>query len=200
GLIALAYGAALACHAYGFLAVFAAGLALRRVERLASGTARHEGVEAMARSGIPAEDIAAHADEAPAYMAQAVLAFNEQLERIGEVTAVIVVGATLSMAWFLADAISLALVLFLGIRPLSAALGLVGAGLSRREYLLIGWFGIRGLGSLYYLMFAINHGLPKAVITPVVGVTLAVVALSIVVHGATVTPVMNRWSEHRPAR
>ena len=37
GLIALAYGIAVACHAYGFLAVFAAGLALRRVERMASG-------------------------------------------------------------------------------------------------------------------------------------------------------------------
>ena len=36
GLIALTYGIALACHAYGFLAVFAAGLALRRVERKGS--------------------------------------------------------------------------------------------------------------------------------------------------------------------
>ncbi|HSK09608.1 MAG TPA: cation:proton antiporter, partial [Vicinamibacterales bacterium] len=33
GLIALSYGVALLIHSYGFLAVFAAGLALRRIER-----------------------------------------------------------------------------------------------------------------------------------------------------------------------
>ena len=37
GLIGLSYGLALAAHAYGFLAVFAAGLALRRIERRATG-------------------------------------------------------------------------------------------------------------------------------------------------------------------
>ena len=41
GLIALAYGAAVACHAYGFLSVFAAGLALRRIERVESKPGRH---------------------------------------------------------------------------------------------------------------------------------------------------------------
>ena len=50
GLIALAYGIALVCHAYGFLAVFAAGLALRRVERLASGLERKPVVETLEHS------------------------------------------------------------------------------------------------------------------------------------------------------
>ena len=48
GLIALAYGVALMLHAYGFLAVFAAGLALRRIERLKSGGAAPPDVVAAA--------------------------------------------------------------------------------------------------------------------------------------------------------
>ena len=105
----------------------------------------------------------------------------------------------MSMAWFSADALWLVTVLFLGIRPLSTAVGLAGSGLSRREHLLIGWFGIRGIGSVYYLMYAITHGLSDGFIAPVVGVTLVVIALSVVVHGATVTPVMRRWGEQPTA-
>ena len=90
------YGVAVACYAYGFLAVFAAGLFLRRVERVASGPARRPATEALARAGASDEDVAADPNEAPAYMAQAVLAFNEQLELIGEVAVVVVVGSLLS--------------------------------------------------------------------------------------------------------
>ena len=99
GLIALAYGIALVCHAYGFLAVFAAGLALRRVERLASGLELKPVVETLEHSGQATnttEELATDPENAPAYMAHAVLTFNEQLERIGEVVIVLVVGAMLS--------------------------------------------------------------------------------------------------------
>ena len=78
GLIALAYGVALFMYASGFLAVFAAGLALRRIERQGAGEQPPAAVIAAGR----ADEIAAVATDphhAPAYMAQAVLAFNEQL-------------------------------------------------------------------------------------------------------------------------
>ena len=48
GLIALAYGSALLAHAYGFLAVFAAGVALRRIERHPHGGQAAEEVRAVA--------------------------------------------------------------------------------------------------------------------------------------------------------
>src|SRR5687767_11021294 len=97
GLIALAYGIAVACKTYGFLAVFAAGLALRRVERMAGARVRQSTVEHTTTEGLSKEEVAAaHPDKAPAYMAQAVLAFNEHLERIGEVAVVVIVGALLS--------------------------------------------------------------------------------------------------------
>ncbi len=203
GLIALAYGIALACHAYGFLAVFAAGLALRRVERLASGLERKPVVDTLEPSNQAtdtAEELATDPENAPAYMAHAVLAFNEQLERIGEVVIVLVVGALLSsrdlVSW---NVLWLVPLLFLVIRPVSVAIGLVGSDASRREHGLMGWFGIRGIGSVYYLMFALNRGLPDAFTTPVIGLTLSVIAWSIVVHGVTVTPLMNRWGQKQDA-
>ena len=43
------------------------------------------------------EDVATHPETAPAYMAQTVLAFTEQLERIGEVAVMLLIGAMLSL-------------------------------------------------------------------------------------------------------
>jgi NhaP-type Na+/H+ or K+/H+ antiporter len=192
GLVALAYGAAVACHAYGFLAVFAAGLALRRIERVASQPGRRKKAASLTFAGASAEDMAADREHGPAYMAQAVLAFNEQLERIGELAVVVTVGAMLSVSRLEVEMLWFVPLLFLIIRPVSTFLGLAGSGLTRREHLLIGWFGIRGIGSVYYLMFAINHGLAADVAAQVTNLTLVVIALSIVAHGMSVTPLMHR--------
>ena len=192
GLIALAYGAAVACHAYGFLSVFAAGLALRRIERVESKPGRHRKTESLAVAGVSAEDLATDREHGPAYMAQAVLAFNEQIERIGELAVVVTVGAMLSISRLEVEFLWFLPLLFLIIRPVSTSLGLAGSRLTRREHLLIGWFGIRGIGSVYYLMFAISHGLPADVVEQVTNLTLVVIALSIVAHGMSVTPLMRR--------
>ena len=93
-------------------------------------------------------------------MAHAVLSFNEQIERIAEVVAVIAVGTLLwAVEWHRAPGGSSSLLLLL-IRPLSVAVGLAGSHTSRSQRALIGWFGIRGIGSLYYLMYAIEPGPP----------------------------------------
>ena len=198
GLIALTYGVALACHAYGFLAVFAAGLALRRVERKGSKAVGLDGVQVAPPAAIDAEDVATDPKQAPAHMAQAVLNFNEQLERIGEVAIAVVVGAMLSPAFFTWAVLWLAPLLLLVIRPVSVMVGLMGSRSSGRERALIGWFGIRGVGSVYYLMFAWTHGLPSELGEVAIALTLSTIAVSIVVHGLTVTPVMARWGE-KPA-
>ena len=91
-------------------------------------------------------------------MAQAVLHFNEQLERIGEVAVVVMIGAMLSWDLLLREALWFLPLLFLIIRPVSVHLALLGSSSSRTERRLIAWFGIRGIGSLYYLMYAIEHG------------------------------------------
>ena len=130
---------------------------------------------------------------------QAVQGFNEQLERIAAVAIVLVGGAMLSYtylpsgaAWFVA--------LLLVVRPLSVWLGLLGAPVSRDQRIPMSWFGIRGIGSIYYLMCAINHGLPRALAGKVVALTLTMVAASIVVHGISVTPLMALFARRKAKR
>ena len=199
GLIALAYGTALLIHTYGFLAVFAAGLALRAIERRASGEDPPPEALTPADTAEPAESVATDPDAAPAYLAQVVLGFTEQLERIGEVAIVLMLGGLLAghvAGW---EALWFAPLLFLVIRPLAVALGLLGTRTDGAQRALIAWFGIRGIGSVYYLMYALNHGLGGAEASVLVSMTLTVVAISIVVHGISVTPIMT-WYAGRAAR
>jgi sodium/hydrogen antiporter len=85
------------------------------------------------------------------------------------------------------------------LRPLAVWLGLIGSGLSRPELLVVGWFGIRGIGSVYYLSFAITHGLEPGLASTLASLTLGLVAASVLVHGISVTPVM-AWYERRTAQ
>ena len=193
GLIALSYGAALLLHAYGFLAVFAAGVALRHLEQSQSaGPDSQRAVEnASAHPDQSVADaIAVHRRHAPAFMAQAVLGFNQQVERIGELAIVITIGALLwavqwqqAVWWFVP-------LLLLGIRPVAVGLGLMGSPSSSGQRWLIGWFGVRGIGSLYYLMYALNHGVSGPLADRLTALTLSVVVTSIIVHGLSVTPMM----------
>jgi NhaP-type Na+/H+ or K+/H+ antiporter len=201
GLIALSYGVALLAGTYGFLAVFAAGLAVRRIELLHTGEAPAdpEVVEAPERA-VPPEEAATHPERAPAYMASTLLAFNEQLERILEIGLVVLLGAMLAVVPLPGEVLWFAPLLFLVIRPLSVVVGLVGTGTPPLRLAYLGWFGIRGIGSLYYLMYAIVHGLPVDQATRLAGIVLAVVAVSIVVHGVSVTPLMDRYDRLRARR
>ena len=221
GLIGLAYGLASLAHGYGFLAVFAAGVALRRLEQRASAKAKADaGAKASPpRSAAPAKRsaevvAAAHADpdpkraeraathpqHAPAFMAHAVLSFNEQLERIAEVVAVVAVGALLwAVDWSRASWWFVALLLFV-IRPASVLIGLAGSATSRGQRALVGWFGIRGIGSLFYLAYAANRGLTSDTATTMTALVLSGVVVSIVVHGISVTPLMKVYERRKPAR
>jgi NhaP-type Na+/H+ or K+/H+ antiporter len=58
---------------------------------------------------------------------------------------------------------------------------------------MAGWFGVRGIGSFYYLMFAIQHGLPEGLAVELIHLTQIVVTLSIFVHGISVKPMMSRF-------
>jgi NhaP-type Na+/H+ or K+/H+ antiporter len=200
GLIALTYGVTVLCHAYGFLAVFVAGLALRRMERRSSGEAAPELVKAAAReAAIPGGDeTAAHPGKASAYMAEAVRSVTESLERIGELIIVLLVGALLSPATVSARAAGLAALLIFAIRPLAVVVGLAGHDLPRHERWLTAWFGIRGIGSIYYLMYALHHGVPEELRPQLIMLTLTTVAISTAIHGISVTPLMSRHAR-RPA-
>lgn len=197
GLIALAYGLAVLSHTYGFLAVLAAGVALQRVMERPGNVSSSSLRETGLRSRQANEALATHSQTAGAYMMQEVQGFNEQLERIAEVAIVLVVGGMLAYTYLHASAVWFVLVLFLVVRPVSVWLGLLGAPVSRDQRVLISWFGIRGIGSIYYLMYAINHGLPRSLADELIALTLTMVAASIVVHGISVTPLMALYTRRK---
>jgi len=117
------------------------------------------------------------------------------MERIGEVAIVITIGALLwAVRWELATWWFVPLLL-LAIRPLAVAIGVGRSSVSRGQRWLIGWFGIRGVGSLYYLMYAVNHGLDPRLADQLTALTLSVVVTSIVVHGISVTPLMAAYEK-----
>lgn len=197
GLIALAFGVAQLASTYGFLAVFAAGLALQRVkERSREKVAPNEGPAGL--QGKEAHHaVATHPNLAGAYMMQAVRGFNEQLERIAELVIVLAVGAMLAYIHVDLTTLVFIVLLFFVLRPLSVWLGLLGAEVSGDQQLLIAWFGIRGIGSIYYLMFALNHGLTGPLANEAIKLTLASVAASIVLHGISVTPLMSLYARRQ---
>jgi NhaP-type Na+/H+ or K+/H+ antiporter len=198
GLVAVAYGLAQLSLASGFLAVFAAGLALQRVkERPRAGS---RSLDASSGAGPPADGaLATHSHHASAAMTLAVQEFNEQLEKLAELAIVLLVGAMLSY-----DAPSIAIwwfipLLFLVLRPLSVAAGTLGEPMTVRQRAMISWFGIRGIGSVFYLMFAIRHGVTGPLAQQLITFTLVTVAASIVVHGVSVTPLMRRYAKRKSA-
>ena len=200
GLIGLTYGLAILSHTYGFLAVFAAGLALQRVGKTTKKIPASAAGTTALLSKEEEEKLATHSDYASAYMMHEVQGFNERLERIAEVALVLLIGAMLWYTTITWSGIVLLLSLLLVVRPISVWLGLIGAPVSRDQRVLISWFGIRGIGSVYYVMYAINHGLPKPLAAEIMGYTLIIVATSILLHGISVTPLMEQYARRKAAR
>lgn len=190
GLIALAYGLALLAHTYGFLAVFAAAVALRLIEMSSSSAPPSREVRQLAGASEHVE-LATAPDTARAYMAEAILNFNNQLERFAEIGLVTLVGALLRWDHLQSELIWFAPLMLLVVRPVAVMAGLAGTHTSRLELALIGWFGIRGIGSVYYLMFAIARAIPAPLDQRLVSLVLMMIAISVVVHGITATPLIN---------
>jgi NhaP-type Na+/H+ or K+/H+ antiporter len=205
-LIALAYVGAESIHAYGFLSVFAAGLGLRQEE---VSTTRHDEVPAehLVQPVVGHQNVepqhAVHGDTehledtqvAAGIMMGDMLAFGSLVERAMEVFLVTLLGVVLIAHWDW-RALPIGAVLFCLIRPLCVAVIPWGPLLDWRQRLLIGWFGIRGIGSQYYLFYALNHGLGQSTATVCTDMTLSLVALSILAHGLSTQPMLERY-EHR---
>jgi len=195
GLLALAYGAALSVHAYGFLAAFAAGVAVRTVERKHSAAAPPTDAPAL-----PPETAAIGEQTAPAHMAGALLSFNEQIERLLEVLLVLLLGGLLARAWPGGRELCFLAAVFFLVRPACVLFGLAGAKEPALRLGMLAWFGIRGIGSIYYLMFAINHHLSPDLARQLTSLTLLTIVASIFAHGISVTPLMRFYEKRREAR
>lgn len=199
GLVGVSYGLASALHTYGFLAVFAAGVGLRAVERRASAVNQISDTaltDDTARLPLPADDPRV----VPVYLAGTLQSTNQQLEHILEAALVLVVGASLWRVGVSGEALWFAPLLFLVIRPLACVPLLFVHRFTRLEAGAVAWFGIRGIGSLFYVTYSIDHGLPREVAGRLVSLTLAVIAVSILVHGISVTPLLDAYHRRKPPR
>ncbi|RYG57613.1 MAG: sodium:proton antiporter [Alphaproteobacteria bacterium] len=175
GLIAIAatfisYGVSELIHCYGFFAVFVTAITLRSAHR------DHEFQRDM-------HDI------------------TEQVERIAMMLLLLAFGGSLitglpaPVGW--TEILAALLILFV-VRPVSGLIGMIGAPATRREKLAVAFFGIRGVGSFYYLAYGLNHG--QFDDADLLWTILSLVVLmSIVMHGLTVTPVM-RWIDRSHGR
>jgi NhaP-type Na+/H+ or K+/H+ antiporter len=163
----LAYGLTELIGGYGFLAVFVAAVTLRRSEH------DHEYHEVL------------HA-------------FADQTERLLMIGLVLLLGGAIAggvlSALTLRDVVFAALFLCV-LRPATAWLALSRRGVSGRERGAIAFFGIRGIGSLYYLAYALNHA-TFADARTLWAIVALVTAASIVVHGVLVTPIMRSVDRH----
>jgi NhaP-type Na+/H+ or K+/H+ antiporter len=185
GLIGVVYGLSVWLHALGFLAVFFAAVALRQTEMRLARRAQ-EAADLFELPTAVAEPASAST------VSQGSLVFKENLERLSELMLVLLLGGSLyrdSWSW---AAVGLALFLFFVARPLSVFIGLLGSNAIAPVRGMSAWFGVRGIGSLYYLMYAIQHGLPEPLVLQLMQLTLIVVALSILMHGVSVKPLMHR--------
>jgi len=157
----LAYGVAELAEGYGFVAVFVCACTLRSAER----SHRYH---------------------------QVLHTFVEQVERMLTVLVVVLLGGAVARGllaelgwreWLVALAVILV------VRPVAGWIGLTPGKTGPRERAVISFFGVRGVGSLFYVAFALSNGaFPDA--DYLWGVTGLVVVLSIVVHGITSTPTM----------
>jgi NhaP-type Na+/H+ or K+/H+ antiporter len=168
GVTCLAYGLTEMAHGYGFLAVFVAALALRAAER------NHDYHERL-------HD------------------FAEQLERLLMMVLLVIFGASITGGLFASldwKAFLFAAVTLLLIRPLTGWVGLLGVPQPADERAVMAFYGIRGLGSAYYLAYAYNRE-PFQQAEYLWAVLGLVVLVSIVLHGTTVTPIMRRLDHRR---
>lgn len=205
-LIAMSYAAAESVGAWGFLSVFMAGVGLRRAEmQVVAGSVlagdepsspdanqRPMTSEHTVQAIMSDEDVREPAMAAGVLVAQT-LSFGETVERLLEVVLVVIVGVSLSYYWD-PRALLLALAFYVVLRPAAAMLCLIGTDSTKTERMLMGWFGIRGIGSLYYLCYAMGHGMSPRFAREAAALTISCIAISIVVHGVSATPLLRRYA------
>ncbi|MEH6690005.1 MULTISPECIES: cation:proton antiporter [Pseudorhizobium] len=169
GITCLCYGLTELVHGYGFLAVFVAAITLRSVERQHS---YHKSLHD----------------------------FAEQIERLLMMVLIVCFGMILgdgrifaAISW---EIVLVAVISIFLIRPLFGWISLIGLPNRASEKAVISFFGIRGLGSFYYLAFA--TGQVSFGTEPTLWITVfLIVLMSIVVHGVAATPVMRRMDRNR---
>jgi len=163
GVIGVAYGVAELLGGYGFLSVFVAALVMRAYE------SNHE-------------------------YHQVLHDFISQIERLLTLAVLLVLGFAVArglLAPLTLRAALLVVLLILVLRPLIAWVSLAGVGLGRGERATIAFFGVRGVGTIYYIAY--GAGQAQFPDLDLLWATAAfAILLSALVHGTVAGPVMTR--------
>ena len=132
-------------------------------------------------------------------MAQAVLDFALDLERLAELTVMLLIGALLTRRAFTTTSLSRRAVADLRRAPDRDLPDDVGTPLTRTQRRLAAWFGIRGIGSVYYLAYALTHGATTTRRRVVTDAVLVTIVVSVLLHGSSATPIMELYRNARGA-
>lgn len=194
GLIGVVYGVSEMVGAWGFLGVFSTAVALRQTEHRLN-RAKSDSSDTL-QSDDPGAEKSPGRAEVPT-VSEGSLVFKEHLERLSELVLVLLVGGSLFLDSWSWRAVTFSLFLFVIARPVSVLVSLLASRTLGRVRFMAAWFGVRGIGSLYYLMYAIQHGLPEELALELIHLTLIVITLSIIVHGISVKPLMRKFWRRR---
>lgn len=154
-------------YGYGFLAVFVAGIAAQRQY--------HDPEKRFSQ-----------------------LEFTERIEKLMEVGTILILGSLLrvqAMWQHLNAALLVGGLLLFVIRPLGAWISTIGARYTPFTRWLFGWFGVRGVGSIYYLSYAFGHGLKDELGEQIAWITYITIVLSVILHGISTTPLMEQYQK-----
>ena len=166
-IILLTYSMTEIVNGYGFLAVFVAGIVAQR--------SYHD--PEKQRSEIE---------------------FTEQIEKLMEVGTILLLGSLLRLQQiqqFAGQGLLVAVLLIFIIRPVGAWISTIRGNYPKATRWLFGWFGIRGVGSLYYLSYAFGHGLKDQLGEQIAWITYITIVISVILHGISATPLMNWYQQ-----
>lgn len=164
----LVYGVAELCHGYGFVAVFVAAYVLRHHER------DHEYHEVL------------HAS-------------SESIERLVSAALLVLLGGAVvdgALAPLTLRGAALGLAVVLLVRPIAGWLALLRTTMPQSERWALAFFGIRGIGSVYYLAHALNEA-EFADADQLWAIVAFVILVSVLVHGVSAAPLMKRVDARR---
>jgi sodium/hydrogen antiporter len=173
GLLLLVYGLCLFVDVYGFLAAFVAGVVFRKNEE-SQGNEKDS------------ENTTSH-----------IIEFNDNIEKMGEFVIIVFLGSVIHFSFFTMSNILMALGVLFVVRPLSVlpALG----SLHTKQRLLVCWFGVRGVGSLFYLSYSLGKVGFTSEMMAISEVVMVTIFASIVLHGITANPLMRNYKWFRRA-
>ncbi|MCL1467890.1 cation:proton antiporter [Argonema galeatum] len=172
GIILLTYSLTEFVNGYGFLAVFVAGIVAQRSYR--DPDKRNSQLE-----------------------------FTERIEKLMEVGTILLLGTLLRWEAIQAhagEALLVAGLLIFVIRPVGSWISTIGDRLYPATRWLFGWFGIRGVGSIYYLCYAFGNGLKDELGEQIAWITYITIVISVILHGISATPLINWYDRNIKSR